>query len=102
MVWGWARLGEAPPAGREPRPPAPPNSKSCDEREQKGRGQILPTTPASQAEQLSRARRKFRSLPRNRRAGEGACHKNGIPIIKPAQTRAAFARIIAPHVAIGE
>src|SRR6266496_3892323 len=93
MVWGLARLEEVPPAPPARTRPIRPNSKSCNEQERKARAHIFATNRASSAARFLQKRRKFRSVPRNKRADGCACHENGIPIINPAETRAAFARI---------
>src|SRR4029453_3761030 len=93
MVWGSTRLEEVPSAPRARTRPIRPNSKSCDEQEQIARGHIFATNRATWTARFSQKRREFRSVPRSKRADGCACHENGIPIINPAETRAAFARM---------
>src|SRR5204863_474893 len=93
MVWGSARLEEALPAPRARTRPIRPSSKSCDGQEPKAGAQTFATNCATPAAHFLQKRRKFRSVSRNKRADECACHKSGIFIINPAETRAAFARI---------
>src|SRR5213080_5250454 len=96
MVWGSARLGKAPPAPRARTRPIRPNSKSCDGQERKASSQTFATNRARWAARFLQRRRKFRSVPRSKRADGCACHENGITIINPAETRAAFAHHMQP------
>src|SRR6266536_5760868 len=93
MLWGSARLEEAPPAPQARTRPIRPNSKSCDGQEQKASAQTFATNRATWAARFLQRRRKFRSVPRSKRADGYACREDGIHIINPAETRAGFARM---------
>src|SRR5437762_12223790 len=91
MVWGAARCEEVQTAPRARTRPIRRNSESCDEQERKASTQAFATSRATWAARFLQRRRKFQSVPRSKRADECACHENGISIINPAETRAAFA-----------